>query len=452
MKKKNIYIAGLLMCLATLITTSCNKFVNTPLPINSITATSVFNNDAGITGAVDGAYNAINNIASTQTTFGVLFSDEVTYLNANNSFLSAEDNTYDPTSINDYGFFTNYYTAIYQANAIIGALTQPGAVNDATAIQAKGEAYFIRAYCHFQLVNFYGNVPLITTTDVNTTALEGNTPEATTYTAMISDLKTAYGLLTASYPTASRVRVNSYAAAALLAKVYLYDKDYVDAEAQASIVINSGTYSLPTDLTTVFLIGSNETIWQLYNLNTYTPVGQTFIPLPTTSVIYQVTPGLLNAFEPNDKRMAAWVKAGTGAAATTYYPYKYKQRSTTSGASIEYLVELRLADEYLIRSEARAQQNNLTGSLTDLNVIRTRAGLPNAVSTSQSDLLLKIEQERRIEMSFENANRWFDLNRTGRTSYWLSPIKPTFTTKAELLPYPESQLIANPNLKQNPGY
>src|SRR5207245_162544 len=99
----------------------------------------------------------------------------------------------------------------------------------------------------------------------------------------------------------------------------------------------------------------------------------------------------------------------------------------------EYYMMLRLAEQYLIRAEARAQQNNLAGSILDLNVIRTRAGLQNlSASLTQAQVLRAVEQERRIELFAELGHRWLDLKRTGQATAILAPIKPNWNSNAQL--------------------
>lgn len=443
------YKKSLLSILFLAAGTSCSKFVDTPLPVNSITANNAFSSDASAISTLLGAYGSIENVASSFSLDADLFSDDVYYTNATASTEQAQDNTYDPTV--DYQFFTNYYKAIYNANAIIEAMASPGSLTDTVVSGVLGESKFLRAYCYFQLTNLYGSVPLVLTTDATVSALLPNTPEGQSYQAIIQDLRAADSLLPATYPSASRVRANKWVASALLAKVYLYAKDWSDAAALATQVINSGGYTLQTDLNTVFLSGSNETIWQIWNQNGYTSVGSTYLPT-TATVYYSARYGLEHAFEPGDLRMAGWLKAGTGGSDTLYYPYKYKQRTAATGANAEYLVQLRLAEQYLIRAEARAQLGDITNGLADLNVIRKRAGLTPATAADQEDLLLKVEQERRVELFAEAGNRWFDLNRTGRTAYWLAPQKPTWQDRDTVLPYPTTILLANPNLRQNPGY
>ena len=114
---------------------------------------------------------------------------------------------------------------------------------------------------------------------------------------------------------------------------------------------------------------------------------------------------------------------------------------------------LRLAEQYLIRAEARAQQGNLTGAIGDLNIIRERAGLPDlSTALTQDKVIAAVMQERRIELVSEWGQRWLDLKRTGQVDSVLSKIKPTWKINGQLYPIPQSELTNDPNLVQNPGY
>ncbi|MGZ3910310.1 MAG: RagB/SusD family nutrient uptake outer membrane protein, partial [Flavisolibacter sp.] len=108
---------------------------------------------------------------------------------------------------------------------------------------------------------------------------------------------------------------------------------------------------------------------------------------------------------------------------------------------------LRLAEMYLIRAEARAHQNNIQGGLDDLNVIRNRANAPLVSAATAADLLLAIENENRVEFAFE-PHRWFDLIRTGRAAAVLG----VTDARKYVFPIPTTEIVANPNLTQNPGY
>jgi len=429
---------------------SCKKFVDTPVPSNQIPPDAVFSSDASATAALMGAYYSVQNTTSTVFLDGSFFSDELLFLNSSGSTDQAINNTYDPTV--DYGFFTSYYKTIYNCNAILQSLGNATTLSDSIKTLARGESKFLRAYSHFRLLNFYGSIPLTTTTDVAVTAVQGNTPIARIYDTIISDLRDAYNILPATYPSADRVRANKWAAGAMLARVYLYKKDYANADAVAGQVISSGVYTLPADLNTVFLKGSNETIWQIWQINGYTNLGGTWLPqTPASMIYYYARPQLVNDITSGDLRKTAWLKNGTGPDSVKYYPYKYKLRAT-SASSAEDLVQLRLAEQYLIRAEARAQEGSIADGLADVNVIRRRAGLTDTTAADAAGLLGTIEHERRIELMFEDAHRWCDLNRTGRTTYWLAPIKPTWQARDTLLPIPLTILMTNPNLKQNAGY
>jgi starch-binding outer membrane protein, SusD/RagB family len=116
---------------------------------------------------------------------------------------------------------------------------------------------------------------------------------------------------------------------------------------------------------------------------------------------------------------------------------------------------LRYADVLLMEAEAQCELNNLTEALVPLNKVRERAGLSDLSGLSQSDLREKIRKERRIELAFE-GHRWFDLVRYDKGQYALNFFqsigKTNFTSKFFLLPIPQKEIDANPNLTQNTGY
>jgi hypothetical protein len=266
----------------------------------------------------------------------------------------------------------------------------------------------------------------------------------------------------------NRVRPNKYAATALLARTYLYTSKWDSAEIQASNVINnSNVYSLASDLSKVFLASTTlytnkESIWQLQvaNAGNYCTVeGNTFVPVNnTTTPNYFLIPQLLSAFETGDLRRTNWV--GTtipvigGVATTYYYPYKFRIPKGSANNITEYYMPFRLAEQYLIRAEAKAQLNKLSEAIADLNVIRARANLPSlSNSLSQSQVLAAVAQERRIELFAEMGNRWFDLKRTAQADNVIGALKSaTWQAYAKLLPIPLLEMQKDPNLVQNPGY
>jgi hypothetical protein len=113
---------------------------------------------------------------------------------------------------------------------------------------------------------------------------------------------------------------------------------------------------------------------------------------------------------------------------------------------------LRLSEQYLIRAEARAQQNKLSEAAADLNLIRNRATLPNVTAATQSDLLTAIHNERRFEFFAESGHSFFDLKRTRTIDTVMLQAKSLWRTGSALFPIPQSEILLNPNLSQNPGY
>ena len=235
---------------------------------------------------------------------------------------------------------------------------------------------FVRAFLYFNLVNLYGDVPLVTSTDYNNNKLLNRTPEDSIYSLIVTDLKEAQGHLQDNYVTTGRFRPNLYTIDALLSKVYLFRKNWVASESLSTAIINSGTYSLEADPDNIYKPNSNEAIWKLASIfpSIETWEGNFFIPTSSTRIPkYVISDFLLNAFETGDQRKAKWLRFNTVNGQNYYYPFKYKIRSAASMPQENFTV-FRLAEQYLIRAEARAQQSNIAGSQADINRIRHRAG------------------------------------------------------------------------------
>jgi hypothetical protein len=166
---------------------------------------------------------------------------------------------------------------------------------------------------------------------------------------------------------------------------------------------------------------------------------------------------LYSAFSAGDLRLGNWIKSvnitTAGVTKTYSHPYKYKVISGTVTVKTEALVFLRLAEMYLIRAEARAENSNLGNAISDLDVIRSRAGLltPTDPAITQADLLDAIARERRLEMFAELGHRWLDLKRTDKANSILKD-KPNWTIQDQLYPIPFADIQANPSIKQNDGY
>jgi hypothetical protein len=310
------------------------------------------------------------------------------------------------------------------------------------------------------MVSLFGDVPLVLTTDVKTNELMPRTQKTIIFQQLVNDLLEAKQLLTNDYPGSERLRVNKMAAAALLARVYFYQDNWAAAQSEATGIINSGLYALAT-LDNAFLYNSPEAILQLSTAitsSTVTAEGSIFIPTSSTRVpTFVLTNTLKAAFEPGDNRLIKWTKTNTVSGVGYTYPFKYKTRTAVAGsAKPEYIMMLRLGEMYLIRAEALAQQGELIAAITDLDMIRNRAGLTKIKDTnpgiSKDQLLLTIYHEKQIEFFAELGHRWFDLKRTGRIDNILRVNKPEWQPSDALLPVPFEQILNNPFLTQNPGY
>lgn len=208
-------------------------------------------------------------------------------------------------------------------------------------------------------------------------------------------------------------------------------------------------------MNSVFLSGSSEAIWQIIPATPGFNTTEARYLIPTASAStrpnYPITSYLLNSFEAGDQRKVSWTKSKTVSGQTYFYPYKYKVRNLNEPVT-EYYMVFRLTEQFLIRAECYAHLNDLSRSKADIDLIRSRASLPSTSASTQTDLLLAIERERRIEFFAEWGHRWFDLNRTGRSDQILPPIKSGWQATDKLYPIPLTEIRLNPSLTQNPGY
>lgn len=447
-----------------LITPSCEDFVDIDPPITEVISETVYSDDQTAIAAVRGIYAELmlgsfaRGGLTSVTVLNGLSADELldftglneqtqfvgNNLNANNSIISS--------------LWTEGYTIIYYANSVLNGLNNSTGVTGPVKSQLEGEALFIRAFFHFYLTNLYGGIPLITSTDFRVNTAVTRDPQSDVYQQIIEDLLRAQELLSADYSFSDgeRVQPNRFAVSALLARVYLYLGDWSNAEIQASSVIdNSGLFELESDLNNVFLANSTEAIWQLRPVipGRNTAEAEIFInPSGTVPFNLALANELANAFESGDERRSNWVDTVMANGTVYHHPYKYKVNLPDEPLT-EYSMVLRLAEQYLIRAEARAQQGNIGDAQQDLNVIRNRAGLDNTTASDQASLLPAIEQERRVELFAEWGHRWLDLKRTDRVNVILPnlPIKDWQPTDG-LYPIPLTEREVNDNLTQNDGY
>ncbi|SDF12776.1 RagB/SusD domain-containing protein [Mucilaginibacter pineti] len=475
MKKKLNTIKHILFTLSGLALfsglVSCKKFVDISAPQTRLVQDNVYAVDATAAGVLTGIYTGLNLGSPATGQSGIslragLSSDELTY--QQQSFNTQLEGFYLNAlnaSATDAVLWRDSYRYINIANTALEGLNSSTTLTPAVKQQLTGEALFLRAFLHFYLVNLFGDVPLVTSSDYRINNSISRSPTQAVYEQILSDLKAAQGLLSTDYRAANittatldRVRPNQAAASALLARVYLYLGDWANAEIQSGTLIsNTSTYSL-TALNNVFLTESREAIWQLAgvdeNLNTLE--GQLFIlnGPPDYDHPVSLSNTLLQSFEPSDRRKTDWIGHLDDNGTEYYYPNKYKVSFGTPVT--EQLTVLRLAEQYLIRAEARAQLGKLSQSRDDLNAVRSRAGLLPTAENDQQNLLKLIYHERQVELFTEWGHRWLDLKRTGTADAVMttaSTAKGTsWKTTAQLYPIPQTDIDRDANLKQNSGY
>lgn len=441
---------------------ACEDFLEVDDPLGQIPHEEVFKDEATATAAVTSLYGKLRDevfLTGSASGMGVsmgLYSDELDYYgypgDTYETFYLHNVLAADPAT---RSIWERAYGLVYMCNAVLDGLEYSNALSGDDKRQLRGETLFVRGLVYFYLVNLFGDIPYTISTDYQVNSKIKKEPVAQVYEKIMMDLLEAKGLLGNGYPTGERVRANRGAVSSLLARVYLYNGQWMEAERESSgLINNTSLYLLETDLNKVFLKESSSAILQLKPQNNGSNSQEASIyifdspPPPFVALSNTIS----DAMEPNDLRKTQWIGEVSNGTQTWYYPFKYKERFNT-GSSMEYSIVFRLAEQYLIRAEARANQNNIEGAQDDLNVIRNRAGLENTTATTQEDLTIAILNERRFELFAEHGHRWFDMRRLGMAIQILGSIKPGWKSTDVLLPIPESEILLNPNLEpQNPGY
>ena len=386
--------------------------------------------------------------------------------------------TYFPALNQIHDTWRGLYEGVYRSNLAIANI--PG-INMAEALknQYVGEAKFLRALFYFDLVNIFGAVPLVTQPLPDTDAsLIARTPVADVYKVIIADLLAAEAGLPVSHSGANLGRVTKGAAQALLGKVYLYNKDYANAEKYFLLVINSGKYGLMDNFQEVWhrsFENNKESIFevQFADIGGSGSNGRNGSYLPAVNGATGsglATKRAFDAFDPTDPRRAMSIfrpgdsfapNVSTALAtfsavwsATGYavkkgmWPIMY-----VNSNGINYPI-IRYADVLLMYAEAANELNKLTEARAAVNQVRARPSvnmpaLTAANTGSKADMFNAINKERQVELMFEFI-RFNDLRRWGLALQELGPIG--YQAKHALFPIPQLELDINPKLTQNQGW
>jgi len=483
---RKLYLLMPLLIYILFFTASCKKLVEIDAPVTSTNEKNIYADDAGATSVLTGIYALMSQNGVYCGTGGIsvllgLSADELTLYSDVTSTLHLahyKNNLVSNGSQSLGGEIWNQcYRNIFTCNAAVAGLTGSTGLTPAVKQQLMGEAKFMRAFFFFYLVNLYGDVPLTLSTDPSVNSSVARALQSDVYKQIISDLTDAKSLLSQSFlngslqpyaaGTEERLRPTKWAASALLARCYLNMGQWSNAEKESSEIISNSTLFGLTPLNSSFLMNSKEAIWQLQPVieGHNTEDGWAFV-LPTSGpsdVSYfggnpvYISSQLLNSFETNDNRKTSWVGKINANGTDYYFPYKYKSASYGDPVT-EYEMVLRLAEQYLIRSEARAQLSNLEDAKADLNTIRTRAGLPNTTANDMATLLTAIQHERQVELFSEWGYRWLDIKRTNKVDAIMSVATPLKANGApwqsyqQWYPIPFYDIQKNLRLAQNTGY
>ncbi|RKR08943.1 RagB/SusD domain-containing protein [Flavobacterium sp. 90] len=451
-KLKNKVIVLFIFSMLTVLQ-SCESFTEIDPPKNALVKDDVFSDEKGANSAVLGIYYQL-----TSSSLGQGYTSVYLGLSADDMYRHTDDSPSRQLHINDIVanndnvqvFWSSIYQVIGQANGTVEGLENNSNFPENKRLQFLAEAKFLRAYCYFYLVNLWGDVPLITSTKWSTTSKSVRIPKADVYTFILNDLLESVKNLPET--ASNNIRAKKSAATALLARVYLYQKNWAEAQKYAEMTIANtlGTGAALPNVGEVFFPNSSETIFQLQPPNNYTSSFESSL-MNLFGADYLLEDNLLKEFEPGDLRRISWVGEDQG----NFYAAKYTTSPYDSSGPPQYNVLLRAAEQYFIAAEAKANQNNISGAILDLNVIRNRAGISeiDPVGISQGECLLLIEKEKRLEFFAEWGHRWLDLNRTSRASAVLGALpNKNWNTDDMLYPIPISEIKLNPNLTQNKGY
>lgn len=341
------------------------------------------------------------------------------------------------------------YDAINMANNVLSALEvfeEEGERN-----RVEGEALFIRSALYFELVRLYARawndgdpssnpgVPLILepTREITEEDNVSRSTVETVYDQAIQDLSAAKDLL----PEDNDVYADTYAASALLSRVYLMQGQYEEAAQEASRVIESGRYNLAESFAGVF--NNTEDIAEyIFAIQVTTQDGDhslnTFYGAePKGRGDIDITDNHLARYEDGDTRAEFFYIDGADRVRTSKW-----RDGDVDGVNIPVI---RLAEMYLTRAEGNFRAGTSIGGvspLEDINTIRERAEVDPLGSVTIEDIL----QERWLELAFE-GHQLHDLKRTGRPNGSIA-----FDANNLIYPIPERETDANPNLEQNAGY
>lgn len=477
-----ISVASVLMG-TTVLFASCSNLLDVT-PRSSASSETALTTAEGLDAALNGIYDRLQSTVLYGRDFLALseaLSDNAQATNKSGR-LNNESRNIAQASFTNWG---TSYLAINQANLIIGATANATFLSDtAQKNRIMGRAYFLRALLYHDLMRAYaydpgveiaqynrGGVPLVTTgvSGQDQITFPARASIADVYKQIYSDLQTAIPLLsTTNIPAyGSRPAANT-----LLSRVALYNKDYATVVQYATNAINNGGVSLlanssyisgwrapnhPESLleivyTTPENIGVNTSLQTTYTTlvrpGDRSTTGGFGDLVPSTAFLNELEAEKSSTGAVLDIRRQLYELGTTGRGPAFIECTKFLGKNGI--INLDNVPAIRISEAYLNRAEANAMLGNTTAALTDLNAIRTRAGLPASTLTDNTAILTEILRQRRLEYGFE-GHRWFDLKRRGQDITKVQGNVP-YTDFRILANIPSSEFATNKNLRQNFGY
>ena len=459
----------------------CGKNFVDLVPQDVVPVSSFYRTEADVRSALTGTYGNLRGIYNNYFQFTELPSDNTRSFPENEVGTGEFDRL---TWRSPTGALSNAwndaYRTIANANVVLAKIGAVSFASETAKNQVIREAKFLRALMYFNLVRYFGDVPLVLTEfTAEAEALNvTRTPASEVYAQIEKDLLDAEQVLPNRYTGANIGRVSSGAARSLLGKAYLQQKKWALAEAKLAEVIATNVYRILPSVTDVFGLGkdnNDEIVFAVQYVGGGFGEGNSFAhsfaPQPSGTSIVSVignsnnvgTRDLYEAYEPGDVRRGAFMGLFGNAPNIYYWSRKFVYNVTQLNEGENDWPVLRYADVLLMYAEALNNNGKTALALQSLNIIRKRAGLTERTDLNADQTQLAIEQERRVELAFE-GHRWHDLIRWGKDVSTMTAFRAKYTTldaiNANMSPAPERRLFAipvreitlNPDLLQNPGY
>jgi starch-binding outer membrane protein, SusD/RagB family len=454
--KKYSYIVAAVLGFSTL--TGCDKQLEVA-PTTQVEADVAVNDFNSLDKAALGAYSALqptDYYGFRYQFYQDAYADAMEFIGTFTTDREVTNRTLTASNLQVNNTWGAIYLVVNRANTVLAQADRLFSENVITAEErdaVKGEMFFLRGLAYFDLVKVFGGVPLELNATTSLTDIQflPRSSAQEVYSSIVSDLTNAENLLGTDERTSPR-RASGLAATALLARVYLQNGNYAQAEAKAGQVIESSQFMLMPSFASIFTtegMGNMESIFEI-DFTPNDPNGLGFGTNPNTpGQKFYVREGTYNALQASaangDQRFAATVRIDGSANRRRLLKYEDAVNNADN------VIVIRLAEMYLIRAEAAIRQSGSVSAqaIEDINMVRNRAGLPNVGALSAQAALQEILNQRRLEFVGEGL-RYMDLIRYDLTCELLGFCgNQAFRV---LWPIPLQQLERNPNLTRNEGY